>query len=145
MAEKKYTIRIYDKKLDDRLHQIFEDLPVTFPNMNVLLTELLDRGLRSLEKDIYNKKDSTDLTALFDEIHHASENLNLLMKIVQEKFKEVSVGNKVLQKLSGCNYSMLFGMSCGNPKDTNYVEKGFYDKLPERFEEIIEELLKNYK
>lgn len=145
MAEKKYTIRIYDKKLDDRLQQIYEDLPVTFPNMNTLLKELVDRGLRSLEKDIYNKKDSSDLSALFEEIRHTSETLALLVKIVEERFKEVNISNKVLQKLAGCNHSILFGMSCGNPKDPEYVEKGFYDKLPERFEAIIEDLLKHYK
>lgn len=145
MAEKRYTIRIYDKRLDDRIHKLYKDLPVTFPNMNALLKELVDRGLRSLEKDVYNKKDTNDLTALFDEIRHASENLRLLIKVVEERFKELCVGNKILQKLTGCNYSMLFGISSGNPKDSEYIEKGFYDKLPERFESIIEELLEHFK
>lgn len=145
MTEKKYTIRIYDKRIEDRLQRIYNDLPVTFKTMNELMKELIDRGLRSLEKDIYNKKDETDLSSLFDEIRHTSDNLHLLTNIVQEKFKELSISNKVLQKLAGCNYSLLSGINSGQPKDHEYVEKGFYDKLPERFVSIIEDLLKNYK
>ncbi len=145
MAEKKYTVRIYEKPLQDRIDRIYNDLPLTFPNMNSLMKELLDRGLRTIEKDMYNKKDADNLSGLFDEIRHTSDNLKLLIKIVEEKFKELHISNKVLEKLAGCNNSLLIGISTGVPKDKEYVDKGFYDKLPDRFIQTIEELLKNYK
>ncbi len=131
--------------MDDRIDRIYEDLPTTFPNMNSLLTELLNRGLKSLENDIYNKKDPEDLSALLDEIKHTTNTLHILMNVVQDRFKEITISNRVLQKLAGCNYSLLVGINSGNPKEQEYVDKGFYDKLPDRFESIIEELLKHYK
>lgn len=145
MAEKKYTIRIYDKRIDDKIQRIYIDFPITFRNMNQLMKELLVRGLRSFENEVYNKKDETDESALFDELRHTSEKLTLLTKLCNERFKELGIGYKVLQKIAGCNNSLLSGINNGTPKDKEYVEKGFYDKLPDRYAQYIEDLLKNYE
>ena len=144
MAEKRYSIRIYDKKLDDRIQKVYNDLPLTFKTMNDLMKEMLDRGLRTIEKDLYNKKEN-DLSSLFDEIRHTSKQLDLLLKIIEEKLGEILISHKVLQKLVGCNYNLLMGINNSAPKDNEYVEKGFYDKLPDRLKAILEEALKKNK
>ena len=142
MAEKRYSIRIYDKRINDRLRKVYDDLPITFPNMNVLIVELINRGLKSLEKEIYNKKEDVSDLELIENLSHKIDEIKLVLEIIQERQLQSSVTDKIVQKLLGCNNAILVGMNNGKPKDDEYIEKGFYDKLPDRFVALIEKLVK---
>lgn len=142
MAEKRYSIRIYDKKINDRLLKVYDDLPITFPNMNVLIVELIDRGLRTLEKEIYNKKENASNQEMLADISHKVDEVQLGLKIVQERQLHSEIADKITHKVLGCNNAILVGINNGKPKDDEYVEKGFYDKLPDRIVALIDKLIK---
>lgn len=142
--QEQYTVRIYDAKLVKRISDLYKRYDDFFTTKNQFLVACLTKGVETLERDLDGAKKIQNLDELYEEIHNTAERLNDLIKQSEDNAKEMVANNIVNQKLLSCNYNMLLGISDNAPRKKDFVEAGMYDDLPERLEEIFEEILKTY-
>ena len=142
--QEQYTVRIYDAKLVKRISDLYKRYDDFFTTKNQFLVACLTKGVETLERDLDGAKKIQNLDELYEEIHNTAERLNDLIKQSEDNAKEIVANNIVNQKLLSCNYNMLLGISDNAPRKKDFVEAGMYDDLPERLEEIFEEILKTY-
>lgn len=142
--QEQYTVRIYDAKLVKRISDLYKRYDDSFTTKNKFLVACLTKGVETLERDLDGAKKIQNLDELYEEIHNTAERLNDLIKQSEDNAKEMVANNIVNQKLLSCNYNMLLGISDNAPRKKDFVEAGMYDDLPERLEEIFEEILKTY-
>lgn len=142
--QEQYTVRIYDAKLVKRISDLYKRYDDFFTTKNQFLVACLTKGVETLERDLDEAKKIQNLDELYEEIHNTAERLNDLIKQSEDNAKEMVANNIVNQKLLSCNYNMLLGISDNAPRKKDFVEAGMYDDLPERLEEIFEEILKTY-
>lgn len=142
--QEQYTVRIYDTKLVKRINDLYKKYDDFFTTKNQFLVACLTKGVETLERDLDGAKKIQNLDELYEEIHNTAERLNDLIKQSEDNAKEMVANNIVNQKLLSCNYNMLLGISDNAPRKKDFVETGMYDDLPERLEEIFEEILKTY-
>lgn len=142
--QEQYTVRIYDAKLVKRISDLYKRYDDLFTTKNQFLVACLTKGVETLERDLDGAKKIQNLDELYEEIHNTAERLNDLIKQSEDNAKEMVANNIVNQKLLSCNYNMLLGISDNAPRKKDFVEAGMYDDLPERLEEIFEEILKTY-
>ena len=142
--QEQYTVRIYDAKLVKRISDLYKRYDDFFTTKNQFLVACLTKGVETLERDLDGAKKIQNLDELYEEIHNTAERLNYLIKQSEDNAKEMVANNIVNQKLLSCNYNMLLGISDNAPRKKDFVEAGMYDDLPERLEEIFEEILKTY-
>lgn len=143
--QEQYTVRIYDSRVVDRVNSLYKKCDTIFSTKNQFLVACLTKGLDTLERDLLGAKKVQSMDELYDEIHNTTEKLNELIKLSEDSAKEMVANNMVNQKLLSCNYNMLLGITDNTPRRREFVEGGMYDELPERLEEIFEEILKAYK
>lgn len=143
--QEQYTVRIYDSRVVDRVNSLYKKCDNIFTTKNQFLGACLTKGLDTLERDLLGAKKVQSMDELYDEIHNTTDKLNELIKLSEESAKEMVANNMVNQKLLSCNYNMLLGITDNTPRRREFVEGGMYDELPERLEEIFEEILKAYK
>ena len=142
--QEQYTVRIYDAKLVKRISDLYKRYDDFFTTKNQFLVACLTKGVETLERDLDGAKKIQNLDELYEEIHNTAERLNDLIKQSEDNAKEMVANNIVNQKLLSYNYNMLLGISDNAPRKKDFVEAGMYDDLPERLEEIFEEILKTY-
>lgn len=142
--KEQYTLRIYDKRLADKLDKIFEDNKDVYGTKNPFMVDCINRGLEAIERDLNGTRNIENINELYDEIHLTVEKLNNLVKMCERNSKETMANLTVNQKLLSCNYNMLLGLSEESPKKQEYVEAGMYDDLPDRLADLLEEVLKVY-
>ena len=142
--QEQYTVRIYDAKLVKRISDLYKRYDDFFTTKNQFLVACLTKGVETLAWDLDGAKKIQNLDELYEEIHNTAERLNDLIKQSEDNAKEMVANNIVNQKLLSCNYNMLLGISDNAPRKKDFVEAGMYDDLPERLEEIFEEILKTY-
>ena len=142
--QEQYTVRIYDAKLVKRISDLYKRYDDFFTTKNQFLVACLTKGVETLERDLDGAKKIQNLDELYEEIHNTAERLNDLIQQSEDNAKEMVANNIVNQKLLSCNYNMLLGISDNAPRKKDFVEAGMYDDLPERLEEIFEEILKTY-
>ena len=135
--QEQYTVRIYDAKLVKRISDLYKRYDDFFTTKNQFLVACLTKGVETLERDLDGAKKIQNLDELYEEIHNTAERLNDLIKQSEDNAKEMVANNIV-------NYNMLLGISDNAPRKKDFVEAGMYDDLPERLEEIFEEILKTY-
>ena len=139
-----YTMRVYDKKLVSRIENIYDKCKEMYSSKNPFFVDCMERGIKSFEKDLFGDGKPDSLDGLYGEIHETVKKLDLLLKICEKTAKESLANLSINQKLLSCNYNMLLGLSDNNPCKKNFVESGMYDDLPERLEEILEEVLSHF-
>lgn len=142
--KEQYTLRIYDSRLADKLDKIFEGNKDIYGTKNPFMVDCINRGLDAIERDLCGQRKIESIAELYDEIHLTVEKLNTLIKLCERNAKENMANLTVNQKLLSCNYNMLLGLCEDAPKKPDFVEAGMYDDLPDRFGELLEEVLKVY-
>lgn len=139
--EERITVRVYDKKLMDRLDKIYSKSRTLYKSKNPFIVDCINRGADLVEQDLFGVTNVESLGQLYGEIHQTVEKLNKLIKLSEQSSKETMANLTVNQKLLATNYNMLLGLSEDVPKRKDYVEMGMYEDLPEHLEEILQELL----
>lgn len=142
--KEQYTLRIYDTRLADKLEKIFDNNKDIYGTKNPFMVDCINRGLDAIERDLNGQRKIESIQELYDEIHLTVEKLNTLIKLCEKNARESMANLTVNQKLLSCNYNMLLGLSEEAPKKPDYIEAGMYDDLPERFGNLLEEVLKVY-
>ena len=140
----RYTVRVYDSKINKRLENLYKDCKDIYTTKNPFLVDCITRGMEVIERDLFGKNKTDNISSLYDEIHLTIKKLDNLFKICEKSAKENLANLVINQKLLSCNYNMLLGLSDNAPKKKNFIESGMYDDLPDRFEEILNEVLELY-
>lgn len=98
-----------------------------------------------IDRDRLGIKNPKGLKELYDEVHKTFEKVTKLMRLCEVTSKECMANITVNQKLLTNNYNMLLGLSEEAPIDRESVEEEIYEKLPNRFEKMLEGIIRNYK
>ena len=142
--QEQFTVRIYDVELVNRIKDLEKQLKnIYHSKRNPFLVDCIIKGMEVIERDRLGIKNPKDLKELYDEVHKTFEKLNELMKLCETTSKECMANITVNQKLLTNNYNMLLGLSEEAPIDRESVEEGIYEKLPNRFEEMLEGILED--
>lgn len=141
MENYRFTIRVYDNETLEAIDRVYSKCKSIYPTLNPFLVECIKRGVDSIEKDVFGKKDLTSMSELYEEIHKTVEKLTYLINQGEINSKEIMSNLLVNQRISSCNYGMLIGLSENKPVPKRVAESGVLDDLPERLESILEELL----
>lgn len=136
-----YTVRIYDKRLVDRIENLYKKCRDIYTSKNPFFVECIVRGMDAIEKDLFGVDKTNNVSGLYDEIHLTMKKLDNLLKLCEKSAKETLANLNVNQRLLSSNYNMLLGLSEHNPRKTDFVESGMYDDLPQRLADILEDLL----
>ena len=142
--KEQYTIRIYDSRIADKLENVFENNKDIYGTKNPFMVDCINRGLEAIERDLNGETKLENLNDLYNEIHLTMNKLDNLMKLCEKNARETMANLTVNQKLLSCNYNILLGLTENLPKKREYVEAGMYDDLPERFEDLLEQVLEVY-
>lgn len=142
--KEQYTIRIYDSRIADKLENVFENNKDIYGTKNPFMVDCINRGLEAIERDLNGETKLENLNDLYNEIHLTMSKLDNLMKLCEKNARETMANLTVNQKLLSCNYNILLGLTENLPKKREYVEAGMYDDLPERFEDLLEQVLEVY-
>ena len=142
--KEQYTIRIYDSRIADKLENVFENNKDIYGTKNPFMVDCVNRGLEAIERDLNGETKLENLNDLYNEIHLTMSKLDNLMKLCEKNARETMANLTVNQKLLSCNYNILLGLTENLPKKREYVEAGMYDDLPERFEDLLEQVLEVY-
>ena len=139
-----YTVRIYDKRVVDRVEKLYKNCKDIYSTKNPFLVDCITRGAEAIEKDLFGVGKENNISGLYDEIHLTVKKLDYLLKLCEKSAKEGMSNLSITQKLLSCNYNMLLGLSDNNPCRKDFVEKGFYDELPDRLSEVLEKVLEHF-
>lgn len=142
--KEQYTIRIYDSRIADKLENVFDNNKDIYGTKNPFMVDCINRGLEAIERDLSGQNKLENLNDLYNEIHLTVNKLNNLIKLCEKNAMEIMANLTVNQKLLSCNYNLLLGLTENLPKKKDIVEAGMYDDLPERFESLLEDVLKVY-
>ena len=142
--QEQYTVRIYDLEIVNKIQDLQKELkPIYRSKQNPFLVDCIIKGMEVIERERLGIKNPQSLNELYDEIHKTFEKLTDLIKMCEATSKEFMANITVNQKLLTNNYNMLLGLSEEAPIDRESVEGGIYEKLPNRYEEILESLLED--
>ena len=147
--ETKLTVRIYDTKVIEKLNYLFKKNPSQYQTKNQLLVELLEIGMQEKLKEIvplsYDVKSENvpningDIVGSLKQVKMLIEN----MHVYNQKHIEGIVAHlKMSEKLSSAIYNTLLAVATDEPITKVQIEFGFFDEVPERFEEYLNEQLK---
>ncbi len=143
------TLRIHDARLVEQLNYILAKNPFHYKYKNDLLVELIGLGVKEKLKSINPSTGSckvgqelnvnTDTAAALKQMKQLIEN----MHVYNQKHIEGIVAHlKMSEKLSAAIYNTLLAVATDEPVTKVQIEFGFFDEVPERFEEYLNEQLK---
>jgi len=143
------TVRVHDTKLVEQLNYILAKNPFRYKYKNDLLVELIALGakekIKNLTPTASNTKPPqtvnlpTDTAVSLKQVKTLIEN----MHVYNQKHIEGIVAHlKMSEKLSAAIYNTLLAVATDEPITKVQIEFGFFDEVPERFEEYLNEQLK---
>lgn len=139
--KQQYTIRIYDQSQSNKLENLYSKVAGAFRHKSDFLADCLLRGMEVVERDILGVHNIETLNELYDEIRTTANRLNTLIEMSERNSKESFAQMQINRKLLSSNYNMLLGLSESKPKNVKCVEAGMYEEIPDRLEEILENIL----
>lgn len=145
------TVRVHDVKLVEQLNYIIRKNPFSYKYKNDLLVELIALGAKEKIKNLNpiasELKPSqaqqtvnvpTDTAVSLKQVKQLIEN----MHVYNQKHIEGIVAHlKMSERLSAAIYNTLLAVATDEPVTKVQVEFGFFDEVPERFEDYLNELL----
>ncbi len=146
--ETKLTVRIYDIKLAEKLNELYRRNPNRYQTKNQLLVELIELGLAEKLKTVIpppSERGEVNVPVSADTAKSLKQIKALLetMHVSNQKQLEGLIAHlKMSERLSAAIYNTLLAVATDEPITKVQVEFGFLDNVPERFEEYLNELLK---
>lgn len=147
--ETKLTVRIYDTKVIEELNYLFKRNLNQYQTKNQLLVELLEIGMKEKLKEIvplaYDVKSASipnvngDMVGSLKQVKQLIESMHVHN---QKQIEGVVAHLKMSERLSAAIYNTLLTVATNEPVTKVQVEFGLFDDVPERFEEYLNELLK---
>jgi len=143
--EIQFTIRFYEPELLEQIKNLYEAHKQEFRNKNEFLTNLIREGLKSIESPEAKclQKFSTDSNCI-DMLSKLYDVLDNVSKYIFTQFKALYINQNITERLLSSIYRQLQEMHADEVVVVQNAEKGFYDDLPERFENIIHNLKNTY-
>ena len=144
------TVRVHNTKLIEQMNYILAKNPFAYKYKNDLLIELLTLGVNEKMKEFNvgtskSQPASTkfivpmEMGASLKQVKTLIEN----MHVYNQKHIEGIVAHlKMSEKLSAAIYNTLLAVATDEPIAKVQIEFGFFDEVPERFEEYLNEPLK---
>ena len=146
------TVRVHDAQLVERLNYILAKNPFAYKYKNDLIVELLAIGAKEKIKGLNPMATApkpsqttqtvnlpTDTAVSLKQVKTLIEN----MHVYNQKHIEGIVAHlKMSERLSAAIYNTLLAIATDEPITKIQVEFGFFDNVPERFEEYLNEMLK---
>ena len=146
------TVRVHDTKLVEQLNYILTKNPFRYKYKNDLLVELIAIGAKEKIRELTPMSTSpkptqapqtvnlpTDTAVSLKQVKTLIEN----MHVYNQKHIEGIVAHlKMSEKLSAAIYNTLLAVATDEPITKVQIEFGFFDEVPERFEEYLNEQLK---
>jgi len=140
--EVKYTVRLYEPALNSELSNQYDKVQKSFKNKNEFFKHIIELGLNANRKLM--KADTKRKPAVECEEDDMYLLLMEIFKYTSKQFRKIYVNHNVLQGLLCSMYNILLSMNNGERLFTEKITDGFYDDLPERFLDLIEDLKKQY-
>ncbi len=146
--ETKLTVRIYDIKLAEKLNELYRCNPNRYQTKNQLIVELIELGLAEKLKTVLpppSERGEVNTPTNGDTAKALKQIRCLLgsMHVNNQKQLEGLVAHlKMSERLLASIYNTLLAVATGEPITKVQVEFGFLDTIPERFEEYLNEMLK---
>lgn len=140
--EVKYTIRFYDDATITELRRQYEKLKHLFKNKNEFITHLITIGL-----DVNGQSMAAD-TKKKPAVEPEEDDMYLLLmdiyKYTTRQFRKMYINQNVLEGLLSSTYHILLALNSNERLFEEKVEDGFYDDLPTRFREMIDDLTRSF-
>ena len=145
------TVRVHDTKLVEQLNYILTKNPFSYKYKNDLLVELIALGAKEKIKSLnpntspcVGKTPQTvnvpmDTAVSLKQVKQLIENMHLYN---QKHIEGIVAHLKMSEKLSAAIYNTLLAVATDEPVTKVQIEFGFFDEVPERFEEYLNEQLK---
>lgn len=140
--EVKYTLRLYEPALISELANQYEKSLNNFKNKNEFFTHIIELGLQANRKNL--KTDTKKKPAAEPEDDDMYMLLMEIYKYTSKQFRKMYIDHNVLQGLLCSMYHLLLALNNDERLFEEKVEDGFYDDLPPRFVEMIEDLARAY-
>ena len=135
-------MRLYEPALITELATQYYRSKNSFRNKNEFLTHIIESGLNANRKTLTDSKKKV-VTAQAEE----SDMYQLLLemfKYTSNQFRKIYIDHNVLQGLLCTMYNILLAIHGNERLFESKIKDGFYDDLPERFIDLIEELKNRY-
>lgn len=143
------TIRLHETQLVERLNIILRQNPFRYKYKNDLLVELIALGVEQKLKNVStptgNSKGgappaiNADMAQSFKQLKQIIENMHVYN---QRHIEGIMAHLKMSERLSAAMYNVLLAVATDKPVTNVQVEIGYYDDIPTRFEEYLNEQLK---
>lgn len=147
--ETKLTMRIYDIKIAEKLNELYRRNPNRYQTKNQLLVELIELGLAEKLKTVEplpSEKSEVKSVPVNADTAKSLRQIKALLETMhvsnQRQLEGLVAHLKMSERLSAAIYNTLLAVATDEPITKVQVEFGFLDNVPERFEEYLNELLK---
>lgn len=134
------TVRNYNRNLDKLLSETFKKTETSFANSkSQFLIHLIELGLAIYLKKINQKEDNKEIDSLSIEYKELMALFNSFIEYSRAENEISKVNCKVLNLLSSAILGILIDIAEGRDIDIEEIEKGMYDKIPDRFLKILKQ------
>ncbi|MDD3862607.1 MAG: hypothetical protein PHV79_01990 [Clostridia bacterium] len=141
---KQFMLRVYDSNALKKIDELYKKQQKNFKSFNEFLSLVVLKGVDKVNAELgYNKE--KDLQELVVEIKELKEQISSLKKQVSNVNTYQVVNGELSKAMLGCLYEMIFALNENQSLNTEYIENGFYDKLPFRYSELYQELYNAHK
>ena len=123
----RYTMRVYDLDLFEKIEDLYYKNASLFKSKNEFLIICLERGLDVVADELSQIAKYRDKREIERHLEN-NKNFHEIITLNNDLIEKMATSLKLL---SNC-YSMLMGLSEDEPKSVYLVNQGYYDKLPKR-------------
>jgi hypothetical protein len=143
--DNRYTVRIHDFNLNKEFEEVYEQFKPAFKARNPFFVECIKRGLKDFKKEHMPLENKHTVDILLDRLQANMDKLNDISNFIFEKLGELEAYGSGLLKLASSNQNIILKLSEGALIDKQMLNLGMYDKTCKRIEDVMQEVLNNYK
>lgn len=138
-------VRIYDSRVINRLDDMWDSMKSLYTTKNMFMVDLIIRGLESAESERENKKVLFESGNIFKELKRLTSLIDRVVDLGVENYKESFIVGKENQTLISRLYHVIFQLAKDKGISIEKYNEGFFDELPENFEDITQSLIEEFK
>jgi len=138
-------VRIYDSRVINRLDDMWDSVKSLYTTKNMFMVDLIIRGLESAESERENKKVLFESGNIFKELKRLTSLIDRVVDLGVENYKESFIVGKENQTLISRLYHVIFQLAKDKGISIEKYNEGFFDELPENFEDITQSLIEEFK
>lgn len=138
-------VRIYDSRVINRLDDMWDSVKSLYTTKNMFMVDLIIRGLESAESERENKKALFESGNIFKELKRLTSLIDRVVDLGVENYRESFIVGKENQTLISRLYHVIFQLAKDKGISIEKYNEGFFDELPENFEDITQSLIEEFK